>query len=97
MPDREEFGDSGDSQVRILKSLKNTELELSVVLMEKDFPIGQLMTLSPGSVIPFECSTSEPAILAVNGEAFAKGKVVQMNEYYGLEVKDVLVGSSSEG
>lgn len=97
MPDREEIGESCDSQARILKSLKNTELELSVVLMERDFPIGQLMSLSPGSVIPFECSTGEPAILAVNGQAFAEGKVVQINEYYGLEVKDVLVGSQLEG
>lgn len=85
-----------DSQVRILKSLKDTELELSVVLMERDFPIGQLMALSPGSVLPFECSTSEQANLSVNGNPFARGNVVQINEYYGLEVKEVLVGAGLE-
>ncbi len=91
-----EVSEACESQVRILKSLRDTELEISVVLMERFFSIGQLMALSPGSVLPFDCPTSQPAHLAVNGKAFAEGKVVQINEYYGLEVKDVVVGALTE-
>jgi len=92
MSEEEAEGAAGPdrTEVRILKNLKETELELGIVLAEKDFNIEDLTSLSPGSVLILDTLVSEPAYLAVNGKKFLAGKVVKAGENYGLEITEVL-------
>lgn len=82
-------GQGANSQLSILQSIKGTELQVNVTLMEQDFSIGDLVALSPGSVLLFKQRVDEPAQLSVNGQAFAKGEVVQVGERYGLRVQKI--------
>lgn len=79
-----------NSQVHILKSIKDTELELKIVLNSKKFEIGELLNLGPGGVLMFDAPATEPAKLAVNDKTFATGTVVESGERYGLKVDEVI-------
>lgn len=79
-----------NSQVQILKSIKDTELELKIVLMGKKFEIGELLNLGPGGVLMFDVPATTPAKLAVNSKTFATGTVVETGERYGLQVGEVI-------
>ena len=80
--------------VSILKNLKNTALPIDICLMEKEFSIGQLLTLSPGSVLSFDLPANTPAQLVVNGTSVAEGRVVQVGENYGVQVDKVCTTES---
>ncbi|MDF2576881.1 MAG: Type flagellar switch regulator (C-ring) FliN C-term [Chlamydiales bacterium] len=79
-----------NNSLRILKNIQTTPLKLDVVLLQQEISIKQLMTLSPGSVLPFDYSVKTPAYLTVNRKKIAKGTVVQANEHYGLRVDEIL-------
>jgi flagellar motor switch protein FliN/FliY len=86
-----EEGAEGDEkelaeQARILKNLSRTVLDVDVVLVDKEYQIGDLMALSPGSVLTFEKNIEDSASLSVNGKKFAHGEIVQVNEMYGLRI-----------
>ncbi len=77
------------SQIRILKSIKGTQLPISIVLMQQSFSVGQLMALCPGGILMFNRLADSPAQLQVNGQVFAEGEVVQVGEHYGLQMKQI--------
>ncbi len=81
---------SGSTEVDILKSIKDTELEVKVVLMQRECEIGDLTKLNPGSVLMFDSKEGTPATATVNGKSFAEGEVVQVGERYGLKVTQLL-------
>ena len=79
-----------ENQVQILKTIKETELDTKIVLMEREFTIGKLMSLIPGAILMFDGSAGESADLCVNGRKVATGEVVQVNENYGLRVTELM-------
>ncbi len=78
------------TQALILNSLKTTTLDLQIVLLEKEMNLGQLVSLSPGSILTFDKPVSSPAHLYVNAKKFAKGTVVQVAERYGLKLTELI-------
>lgn len=81
----------GESQAHVLRSLKDTELALNVVLVEQDFEIGELISLSPGNIVMFNGKTSDQAWITVNEKKFAYGSIVQVGEQYGFQIDKLVV------
>ena len=79
---------------RILRNLSRTFLDVHVLLGEKEYEIGDLMSLSPGSILLFENSVEESACISVNGKKFAYGDVVQVNDMYGLRISNMATENS---
>ncbi|MCH1430943.1 MAG: hypothetical protein GWP59_05915 [Chlamydiales bacterium] len=76
--------------IDLLKSLKDTHLSLSVRLREMQFPIGKLLSLTPGSFLRFKSHLNEPADVIVNKKKVARGKVVQKGKRYGIRMDEFL-------
>ena len=76
-------------QAHILNNIRDTELDVSVVLMEKASTIGDLSALNPGSVLSFDLPADSPALLTVNGKTVATGAVVQVNDNFGIKVDSI--------
>lgn len=81
--------------MKILGSICSTELTMDILLRRREFTVGQLFTLSPGSILLFDSDLNEPAILRVNGSDFATGNVAQVKERYALVVTELLEVASS--
>jgi len=78
-----------NTQVQIINSIKDTELSVSAVLMEKEFSIGQLTALNPSSVLFFDAPTTDPAELRVNGKKVATGTVVQAKDNFAVKIDEL--------
>ncbi|MFT4551536.1 MAG: flagellar motor switch/type III secretory pathway protein FliN [Chlamydiales bacterium] len=78
---------SDGSGKRILQSLKDTELDIRVVICEQDFKVGDLMGMGPGTILVLDASVQVPAWATVNGKQFAYGKIVQVGECYGFQIE----------
>ena len=78
--------DLKDFQISILSNIKDTEMELSVVLAENQFAIEELYSLVPGSILQFDHLANDPVALAVNSKKFAEGTVVQSGDNYAFQI-----------
>jgi flagellar motor switch protein FliN len=67
-------------QIPVMVSLEVASIEL---------PLGELMQVSDGSVIPLDKEVGEPLDVKVNGKLLAKGEVVVENGKYGLRIISV--------
>ncbi|MDA0831750.1 MAG: FliM/FliN family flagellar motor switch protein [Planctomycetota bacterium] len=67
------------------------ELPVNVVVMlaEKKIELGQLLSLSSGSLISFDKSFDAPLDLFVNNHLFCRGEAIKIGEHFGLKVNEV--------
>ena len=75
---------------RILNTIRDTEMELSVTMAEKTMTVEELYNLGPGTVISFERLIDEPFSLTVNGKKFAKGTVISQRQFYAFRVEELI-------
>ncbi|MDF2549921.1 MAG: Type flagellar switch regulator (C-ring) FliN C-term [Chlamydiales bacterium] len=84
----QESEDRKAHSVQILKSIKDTDLVLDIVLMEQEMLLGKLAALGPGSILPFDKKVTDSATITVNGRELAKGDVVQCGVNYALKITE---------
>ena len=85
-----------DNSRLILSSLKTTELEIEVKLVNEKRTIYELANLAPGSVIVFKHPIARPVGLYANNKKVAEGKVVRADIFYGLRISKVINGEDEQ-
>ena len=56
----------------------------------KSLTIKELLSLTPGSVVSFDRSVTEPMDIMINGTLVARGEVVSADGKFGLRLVDVV-------
>ena len=70
-------------------TIKDIKIEMDLILLQEQIPIKDLLKLGVGSILVFNASVNSSAFLASNGQIFASGNIVQVNENYGLEITEL--------
>ncbi|MDF0542504.1 FliM/FliN family flagellar motor switch protein [Sphingobium sp. H39-3-25] len=70
--------------------LEGIPIDLSIVLGSTHIPIRQVLKMSRGAMIPFDCGHSDPTLVFVNNELIAEGKVLVDGEHMSLEITNVV-------
>lgn len=70
-------------------ALMDVELETSVVIAQKEMKFGDIIKLTPGSIIYFEKKYFEPVELYINGRNIAVGDVVKLSGKFGFRIKEI--------
>jgi len=82
-----------NTQLKVLRNLKNTEMEIAVVLVEEQLEIGKIIALAPGSQILLDHPAKKDVVMKVNGRPFAEGIVVQHEEKYAFRINEIVDAS----
>lgn len=82
--------DLPDLTEKNLNLILDLPLEITVELGQTEMPIKNLLKLSPGSVIELSNLEEEPLNILVNKKLVARGKVVVVNEKYGVRVTEII-------
>jgi flagellar motor switch protein FliN/FliY len=69
--------------------LLETTVEVSAILGSVRMPIGELLRMGTGSVLPLNREAGEPIDLHLNGIPFAKGHLVVVGERLGVRLTEV--------
>jgi flagellar motor switch/type III secretory pathway protein FliN len=83
------MANTGSPPIQILNSIKSAELTLRVVLLKERFELGQLVQLSPGSMLMFADGGSTSAAVVLNDKTIAQGEVVQTGDHYGVKLSSL--------
>jgi flagellar motor switch/type III secretory pathway protein FliN len=83
--------DTGLSLDQALRALRimNVPVTVSVRLAERKMPLGQIVGLVPGALVPFNKSCEELLDLFVNNYRYCQGEAIKIGENFGLKVARV--------
>jgi len=81
-------GYSRDAALRALRIL-NVPVTVSVRLAERKMPLGQIVALVPGALVPFNKSCEDLLDLFVNNHRYCQGEAIKIGENFGLKVAKV--------
>ena len=69
--------------------LLDVELDVSLRFGSKELPLGEILDLGPGDVVPLDRNVADPVDLIVGDKIVARGEVVLVNGNFGLRVTEV--------
>lgn len=72
-----------------MDSLLDISVEISVEIGRTQMPIGQLLSLSKGSIIELNRIAGESVDILVNGKLLGKGEIVVVNERLGVRIVEI--------
>ena len=72
-----------------LDMLMDVPVTMTVEVGRKSLTIKELLSLTPGSVVSFDRSVTEPMDIMINGTLVARGEVGSADGKFGLRLVDV--------
>ncbi|HEY3277597.1 MAG TPA: flagellar motor switch protein FliN [Syntrophorhabdaceae bacterium] len=82
---------AGSKRVELnMDSLLDIAVEISVEIGRTKMPIGQLLSLSKGSIIELNKIAGESVDILVNGKLLGKGEIVVVNERLGVRIVEIV-------
>lgn len=69
-----------------LERIGGLEVQLSVVLGNRVMSISELLKLGEGAVVTLDTELAAPLDVYVNGNRFARGEVVELEDRFGLRI-----------
>jgi flagellar motor switch protein FliN len=73
-----------------LDNLLDIPVEISVEIGRTKMAIGELLSLSKGSIIELNKIAGESVDIYVNGKLLGKGEIVVVNERLGVRIMDIV-------
>lgn len=77
-----------------LDSLRDVPITITARLGHTVLPIGEILTLGPGSVVELQEAVGAPIELTVRGVPFAVGEVVVVDDRFAVRIKSLLAPRS---
>ena len=72
-----------------MDALLEVPVKVTVRIGRANLPLGELVKLGPGSLVPLDREAHEPADVLVNGRVIARGEVVTIDNIYGVRITSV--------
>lgn len=73
-----------------IRRILRLEVPVIVKLADKQLPLGDIIDLSPGSIVEFARSADTPLELLVNNKIIGRGVAVKVGEKFGLRIDELL-------
>ena len=73
-----------------MDNLLDISIEVSVEIGRTKMPIGQLLSLSKGSIIELNKIAGESVDILINGKLLGKGEIVVVNERLGVRIVEIV-------
>lgn len=83
-------GSGPAADMRDVRLLAGVEVQVDVVLGRVKLPLGELLALSPGSVLELNRAADAPVEVLVNGTLVACGEVVIVGDELGVRITSVV-------
>ncbi len=84
----------GAAGASTLDSLRDVPITITARLGHTVLPIGEILTLGPGSVVELQEAVGSPIELTVRGVPFALGEVVVVDDRFAVRIKSLLAPRS---
>ncbi|MCE9499084.1 MAG: flagellar motor switch protein FliN [Leptospira sp.] len=83
-------GGGGASNTANLSLLMDVTMSLTVELGRTNMAIKDVLQLSEGAVVELDKTVGEELDLLVNGKAIGKGKIIIIDDFYGVQITQII-------
>ncbi|MEJ5339342.1 MAG: flagellar motor switch protein FliN [Aquificaceae bacterium] len=73
-----------------LRKFLDIPLQVEVIVGSATLTLGELLHLTPGSVVELEQNVETPVDIKVNGKLIAKGEIVIVEDRFGVRIIDII-------
>lgn len=73
-----------------IRRILDIQLPVTVTFGSTTQKLSDIIKLAPGALLELDKSANEPVMLKVNNKAFAWGRVVDVDGYYGVEITEIV-------
>ncbi len=87
---QEEPEEKEDEVSEKLKKFLDIPLQVEVIVGYTTITLGELLHLSPGSIVELEQNVENPVDIMVNGKLIAKGEIVIVEDRFGVRIIDII-------
>lgn len=84
------------TQPQALNRVAEVKLDLTVELGRVRVPLGTLLNWAEGSLLELNKAPGSPVTVRVNGDPFATGEVVTIDERFGVRLRELRRGPAEE-
>jgi len=78
------------SQLRELAMLHDVPLQISIEIGRLKIRVGDLVKLTPGSLLELKKPAGEPLDICINGNYVARGEVIVIEQTSGIRIIEIL-------
>ncbi len=79
-----------DASTKNIDLIMDIQLKLTARLGKMEMSVGEIMKLSPGSVIDIDRFVDEPIELVVNDRLIARGDIIVVQENFGVKISEIV-------
>lgn len=72
-----------------IRRILDIELPVVVSFGSAKRPLSEILKLSPGTILELDKFADDPVLLKVNNKIFARGEVVDVDGYYGVQITEI--------
>lgn len=72
-----------------LESLMDVPVRVTVQIGRTRMSLGDLVRMTPGTLLPLDREAHEPADVLVNGKMVARGEIVTIDHSYGVRITEL--------
>jgi flagellar motor switch protein FliN len=76
-----------------LDLVEHMNVRVQVVLGTGELSIGELFSMTPGSIVSLDREVDAPVDLRINGKLIARGTLVAAGDRFGVRITEVLQGA----
>ena len=73
-----------------IQRILDIELPIAVSFGSANWPLKDILSLRPGTVLELDKTSDEPVLLKINDKACATGEVVVVDGYYGIKIQEIV-------
>lgn len=72
-----------------IRRILDIELPVNISFGSTKRPLSEVLKLGPGALLELDRAAEEPVVLKVNNRVFAKGEIVDIDGYYGVQITEI--------
>jgi flagellar motor switch protein FliM len=86
----EKFGRDKIWESHLARQMLVTDVELEALLEEQTIPLGDVMRLQVGTVLPLNATPESPVLLRCGQVALLSGRIGRVNDHVAIRIEDKL-------
>lgn len=82
-------GEEKKSPAMNLERILDIELPVNISFGLARRPLSEVLKLGPGALLELDRAVDEPVVVKVNNKVFARGEIVDVDGFYGVQITEI--------
>lgn len=73
-----------------LDAVLDVPVRVQAILARRQMSVGELLALTPGTIVPLDKRVGEPVEIMINGQPVGRGELVRVDDGFGVTMTEII-------